>query len=571
MKKMLRFATPVLAMSLAISVQASTSRPAARSKAFKNLSKIVSDIGLDQYRTVTAKKTLKIAVLDLGFRDYQSQLGKTLPAGTIFHAPANKAFEPDQEDMHGTVMAQIVSGLLKEVAPRLDYELHLYNAYLYSNMAESVKQIAKENFDVVLYSQVWEYGGNNDGRGFINRLVNQVTATGAIWINAAGNFGTTTYRGPIVQNADGWVKLPGKNDSVTIRCEKAAARVSPNGKCKMRLVLTWNSFSDDQSIGTTKDLDFVLEDDVGKIIGNSTLKQVATEAELDTEGAFLYPREVIQAEVKPGLYYVRIKNRSKNFTKRDELRLLLNNDHYANLVTMLEATPGETILAPADNETVITVGASDAEKSAYSVSTRKPEVSVNSAIELSGNNKVAYGSSNSAAIMAAATLVMKAAEPSLTRGRLLALLAKSSAGAAPLGQGLGFPLDVLDFEPTGKDCFRFTNLPYYPNVLRSLSQVTRTYVVETSNGPKVFTPDDPIELADAIGLRLDRQREDDMVIVTPNGLTVMPRQNQDQMHPGTVELVQMPEGQSLCSKEGRAPMAGLNTIYLRLPRITDVR
>lgn len=62
-----------------------------------------------------------------------------------------------------------------------------------------------------------------------------------------------------------------------------------------------------------------------------------------------------------------------------------------------------------------------------------------------------------------------------------------------------------------------------------------------------------------------------MVIVTPNGLTVMPRQNQDQMHPGTVELVQMPEGQSLCSKEGRAPMAGLNTIYLRLPRITDVR
>lgn len=575
MKKVLRLATLLLLSSAATAPAADRPIPTrsspATSKAFKNLSQIASDIGLDQYRNVTSKKTLKIAILDLGFRDHQSHIGKTLPAGTKYHQPAKQTFDPAQEDLHGTVMAQIASGLLKEVAPRLDYELHLFNAYLYTNLAESIKEIVNGNFDVVLYSQVWEYGGNNDGRGFINRLVNQATANGTIWINAAGNYGTTTYRGPILRDANDWVKLPGKNNSVTVRCDKSAVKFGENGKCKMRLVLTWNSFADDQSIGTDKDLDFVLEDDVGKQIGNSVLKQVTTEADVVQGQSTLYPREVIQAEVKPGTYYVRIKDRSKNFTKRDQLRVLLNNDHFANLVSMPDATPGESILAPADNESVITVGGSDAEKSGYSVSTGKPEILVNSAIELSGSNKVAYGSSNAAAITYVAAALLKAVDPSLTRGRMLSLLQASSAGIAPMGQGTGLPIEVLNFEPTGNNCFRLTNLPFYPKILSSISQETRTFVVDTSAGPKVFTPDDPFALAEEFGVRLNRMGEDDMVVVTPNGLTAVPRQNQDYMQPGSVELVQIPEGQSICSKEGRAPMAGLRAIYLRLPPIKAVR
>ena len=32
-----------------------------------------------------------------------------------------------------------------------------------------------------------EFGGNYDGEGFINKIVSEITAYKAIWVNAAGN------------------------------------------------------------------------------------------------------------------------------------------------------------------------------------------------------------------------------------------------------------------------------------------------------------------------------------------------------------------------------------------------
>ena len=51
---------------------------------------------------------------------------------------------------------------------------------------DAVETVAHENFDLVLYAQNWEFGGNGDSKGFINALVNQATQAGVIWMQVSG-------------------------------------------------------------------------------------------------------------------------------------------------------------------------------------------------------------------------------------------------------------------------------------------------------------------------------------------------------------------------------------------------
>jgi hypothetical protein len=317
---------------------------------FKNIDQIAHELSIATYAQSTSVRTVKIAILDNGFLGYQKEVGTTLPATPKYHAgpiPVNAA----TEEVHGTYMAQLVAGLLAKT-PGISYELHLYSAYGYSNLAQAIKTVVDEKFDIVLYSQVWEYGGNGDGRGFINSLVNQATLSGIIWINAAGNFGDATYLAPVETLKDDWAFLPSANQSVRVRCYD-----NPQKKCQLRAVLSWNDFKDDANIGTDKDLDLVLSDDTLKVLRTGGLQQVITTPVGGDPGTSLYPREIVEAELKPGLYELRVKVRSANFTKaQDNLRIVTSGDFIEQLNT---SDPNETLLAPADNARVITVGATD--------------------------------------------------------------------------------------------------------------------------------------------------------------------------------------------------------------------
>jgi hypothetical protein len=275
----------------------------------------------------------------------------------------------------------------------------------------AVQTVVDEDFDIVLYSQVWEYGGNGDGMGFINSLVNQATSNGVIWINAAGNFGNATYFAPIQILADEWSFLPSPNNGVRVRC-----RENKTDKCNLRAVLSWNDFKNEPEIGTTKDLDLVLSDDTMKVIRSGGLEQVATGG---APGTSLYPREIVEAELKPGLYELRVKARSKNFAKSvDNLRIVTSGDYLEQIDV---TTAFETLLAPADNLTVITVGANDSEKSSASARMGKPEVSFESVVQLKNGDSF-KGSSNSAAMAAALATVARALNPQATRADVIDFL-----------------------------------------------------------------------------------------------------------------------------------------------------
>ncbi len=503
------------------------------SSPFQSISRSQSQLGFSKYYSETnSNRPLRVAVLDQGFEGYQAEIGKSLPANTKYVAgPVTPP--PELKVEHGLRMAQILMAFMTNEgnANQWQPELTLYNVFGFSNFQSAITDLIAKKVDVVLYSEVWEYGGNNDGKGFINAQVNRATKAGVLWVNAAGNFGLTTYNGAIKTMNDNWVQLPDQNQSLAFRCEK-----NQNNKCPVKVVLTWNDFKDDIDPGTDKDLDIALSDDLLNVVQSSALSQSKDPKE-SRPGYSKYPREIIAAELKPGLYFLRVKNRSNNFTSSDRLRITIDGDS----ITMPSHSSDETVLNPGDNASVISVGASDSDRSPVSVRNKKPDIYAPSSMKLASGDEF-RGTSNSAAIVAAGVALLKTQHNDWDKDEVLKHIRAQNQSYGNWNQG-GLPLSLLGFGPTSHTnnaaCFvegQFSPLPDYVQTILDLGGV----LVQTTAALRIMTPFDPIQLSQY----LRRIRVNDMIVINSQGLQIYPRGAP--MPLGSVEIFQRPLEAGLC-------------------------
>jgi hypothetical protein len=544
-----------LVLGLFISLSAFADKP------FSNLDSLKSSLGFSKYYEKENKggRKLKVAVLDKGFTGYENEIGRTLPENTRYVA-GPVASPADLKVEHGLRMAQILTAFMTDdmEASQWAPDLTLYNVFGYSNLKSAIDDIIENKVDLVLYSEVWEYGGNFDGTGFINEQVSRATKNGVIWVNAAGNFGLTTYNSKIETLDESWVRLPDQNNALSIRCEAKKGK-----KCALKVVLSWNDFKNDVNLGTKKDLDLALTDDLLNVLQSSSLKQTTKDAD-DRPGFSKYPREIIQTEVSAGTYYIRVKNRSKNFKDRDQLRITVDGEN----LSMPSHSSDETLLNPADNTTVITVGASDSDRSSTSRRLGKPDITAPSSIELSEGGEY-RGSSNSAAIVAAGLGLLKFSKPKWTRKDLLKSVSSeqgAESGSGSISMGRGLSLQDLGFRPTGKNCFQPAMIevpPYLYEAIRNGGDM-----VLTSASVRVLVPFDPIRLAPY----LRRQSANDMVVALPQGGYGV-FQRYGYIAPGAVEIFQTPQEADLCTPSRRGPNSGTNGSfhlpYLKTPTTPD--
>lgn len=475
---------------------------------------------------IPKNQKIKIAVLDKAWTGYQAEIGKTLPSTTRFINGPVQAPQ-DLTSNHGLRMAQIVSAMLEATTRPEQVDLRLYQVYGFTNFKAAIDALIQDPPHVVLYSEVWELGGNFDGRGFINNEVNRATNAGIIWVNASGNFGFRTYNTPVRTIKDDWVQLPDLNNSWKIVCE------APKGKkCPVRVVLTWNDFKDDAEAGTNRDLDLALTDDLLNIIQTSTLKQSDDRNEA-RPGYSKYPREAVSAELKPGTYFARVKNASKNFSGSDALRLTADGD----FLKVDSYDLNESLLNPGDNPNVISVGAIDSERTGRSVRLGRPDLWAVSSVQLDADNEF-RGTSNSAAITAASVALTMAYNTgrgyNLDRRQVLNLL------SLPFNweQG-GTSLRALGFAPQGS-CFQEGGWPRPPEAAARLLALGGV-IVSTTEGWKVMTAFDPWIVS---GLK--RSREQERLIVTPSGYVSMDRFAP--LNPDQVEVFQRPLEAGLCRR-----------------------
>lgn len=500
----------------------------AHAQVFKNISVLQKSLGFDKYYKATSKtRTLKIAVFDKGFDGYQSEIGQSLPAHTVY-VPGPVAAPQDMKIEHGLRMAQILTALVTNnmQQPEVIREFYLYNVYGFSNFKAAVDDAIRKQIDVISYSEVWEYGGNNDGKGFINAQVSRATAAGIIWVNAAGNFAKTTYNSSIQTIADDWVKLPDQNNALALRCQQKSGE-----KCLIKVVLSWNDFKNDIGPGTEKDLDLALADDMLNILQTSALRQSADPKE-ERPGYSKYAREILTAEIKPGNYYLRVKNRSKNFGSADRLRITVDGEG----ITMPRHTADESVLNPGDNPSVISVGASDSDRSSVSTKMNKPDILAPSSMILMDGSEF-RGSSNATAIVAAGAALIRAKSPQANRSMVLTAIGKSFNW----DQG-GLSLSYLRFRPTGSNCFNSREWSEAPDYIKQVVAAGGV-LVETNMQYRAMVPYDPILL----GNNLQRSSMDDMVVALPDGTYTVASRNSAQLPKGALEVFQRPSDVGLCN------------------------
>lgn len=514
----------------------------------ESLTQLANQLGFWKYQgsasaNSSIQKPIKIAILDNGFFGYDDAIGKSLPASTQYHEGPIKAQQASMET-HGLAMAQVVSGLLESILPKDLYQIHLFSSYGYTNLKSAIENVVQNHFDIVLYSIVWDYGGNGDGNGFINALVSKATDAGILWINASGNTAKSTWTSKIENSGDGWVRLPGPHQSVQIRCPES----KDNSDCPLRIVLSWNDFSDSTEVGTDKDLDLYLTDENLNVLKSSTLKQNKFSSK-PNENLSLYPREIIEYVVQPGLYYARVKMKSNNFdSEKDVLRIVTPGIHSFQVDT----TFTETLMPPADHPQVITVGAIDSEHSSRSSQRLKPEVYFPSRVTMEDSEFEIRGSSTAAAVAAAASLVLRYRLPAIDRKNLIEGLKVFSQGPSAVDRvttALHRPLPTKK-DKFGRPCYSLARLPseFFPNAdsfFQLLNRSTGIWTVESNQGLLILTSIDPF----AHPLSPQKTLESDRLYLTPRGLIKRSHEDARGAPPGrntTVEVLQMAPNEVIC-------------------------
>jgi len=334
---------------------------------------------------------IKIAILDNGFAGLRKQLGHSLPPDLrVETAPKNK----EQDTDHGTKMAQLVyaaaTGKANWTANTDGPELLLLNANGYSNFIHAIDQVIAKQVDVVLYSQVWEYGGNGDGEGFINAQVNRAISAGVTWVNAAGNFGMATYSQYVRTDGAGQVILPYLQKYIRVTTSEPVTDV--------KFVLSWNDFANDKDYRTPIDFDFKVYDDRGREVVGSNLIQDGLEHG-NKPGYTDHAREIMKLPLPRGTFYIAIS--TKNQMLSPHTRIKLTADGYG--VRIIDGSRDQSLMVPADNPQVIAVGALDAAYSSelawYLQKRTKPDIWVESRVIMDDGMDV-RGTSTAAAIFA---------------------------------------------------------------------------------------------------------------------------------------------------------------------------
>ncbi|MBD3338820.1 MAG: S8 family serine peptidase [Candidatus Lokiarchaeota archaeon] len=385
-----------------------------------NLDSLIQELNLAQYHNRGFRgQNLTIAVLDNGFMGIKRSIGRYLPPDTeVIDGSGN----PQQQTTHGTKLAELIytlaTGEKTYKATTTGPRLLLFNTNGWTNFTEAIEEVIKRKVDIVLYSQIWEYGGNMNGSGFINQEVNKALNAGILWINASGNNHLSTYHADIKITNTQEVSLPFKNKYVRFKVQEDYT------PCK--IVLSWNDFANTKNYQTSQNLDLYLENESGEILSSSELIQDGLPHK-DYRYYSAHAREIIKSVLKKGTYHLRVVAKSNNFNSLSALRITI--DGYK--VEMIDRTLDQTLLIPADNPGVLTIGAMDVNYSGRGLTSNginKPELITPSTIKFEDGQEF-QGTSSAAAIATAGLSVFMSGYGKLSRAQIVQYLNQGLLGS----------------------------------------------------------------------------------------------------------------------------------------------
>jgi subtilisin family serine protease len=213
---------------------------------------------------------LRVGVLDLGFAGYEGLLGEELPDEVVFEKFGWRFSEdaPMEQQVHGTACAEIIH----EIAPDAELALAMYDGSQ-AAFGEGVEWLVEQDVDIISHSA----GGvvdPRDGTGFMSELVDETSAGGILWVNAAGNEALAHHRGTFTDaDGDGLHEFP-SGDQV----------LAALGEGAIQVVLIWQ----DDWERSTQDYQLYVYDAAGELVGRSEWLQSGGEGEWPVEVVQIY-------------------------------------------------------------------------------------------------------------------------------------------------------------------------------------------------------------------------------------------------------------------------------------------
>ena len=298
---------------------------------------------------------VKIGVIDVGFKDFQSLMGTELPStvearcytdvGVFTSNPTDciPTEVPESTKLHGTAVTEAAF----DIAPEADY--YIANIASFGDLANTIDWMASEGVDVINMSLEFRFSGPGDGTSpFPDNPLETVDAAvegGIVWVNAAGNRARANWFGPFTDsNANGVHEF----SATGAECNIVRIELEPLEGFAAQL--RWN----DSWGGASNDLDLYLIP-----VSGSTLRltdAVVFSEQVQAGGAADYPYEVITlnyGDAPNGMYCFAIN--SFNDTAPSWIQLYV----WGAASALRHYTPEHSISNPAEsaNPGLLAVGA----------------------------------------------------------------------------------------------------------------------------------------------------------------------------------------------------------------------
>ncbi len=273
----------------------------------------------------------RIAIIDAGFEGYEALLGSELPESVEVRSCREDGDITAGGVAHGTAVTEIVH----EVAPGAS--LYLLNFDTEVEFANCVDWVIEMGIDIVNMAIGYFATGPGDGTGFINEIVDAAIAQGVLWVNSAGNEAQQHWLGTWNDpDADGFLNFLDEDETNYVDARAGSF---------ITVVLKW-----DDPFGTAcNDYDLYLFDPAATTIvaGSEDFQDFCT------SGFESFPVEFFSYEVpETGRYHIVIGS----FDTDDQATFHLYS--LTQSCPLLQyCTSSGSILEPADNPDVLTVGA----------------------------------------------------------------------------------------------------------------------------------------------------------------------------------------------------------------------
>lgn len=358
---------------------------------------------------------VKIAILDTGFRGYQSFLGKALPAHVLcrsFRADGNLE---ERDSQHGILCAEVVHTL----APDAELLFANWDIEKPEQFLAAIKWAREKGCRILSCSVVMPSWSDGAGKGEVHEKLTQLLGNGShptdlLCFASAGNTIERHWAGNYHDGGDGWHEWkPGKKDN----------GITPWGKFRCSAELYWQP-------GADYDLTVYDEED------NRVVGMAHTDHHQGNRCSAV-------------VYYQPVAGH----TYKAQVRLVGGHGGYFHLCTMessLELTTSRgSVCFPADNAEVVAMGAEDGSrrKTWYSAcgpncSAIKPDFMAPVPFHSSWRERPFAGTSAASPQGAALAALLWARHPNWTATQIRATLRQTAEDLAEPGPDLetGFGL-----------------------------------------------------------------------------------------------------------------------------------